>query len=48
MGERTSILVIDNEEVIRLLFKETLEELGHRVATAEITRCPRQSNTLAG
>jgi excisionase family DNA binding protein len=32
---KTSILVIDDEEVVRLLFKETLEELGHRVITAE-------------
>lgn len=30
-GARTSILVIDDEEVIGALFKETLEELGHRV-----------------
>jgi excisionase family DNA binding protein len=29
------ILVVDDEEVIRLLFKETLEELGHRVIAAE-------------
>jgi excisionase family DNA binding protein len=30
-----SILVVDDEEVVRLLFKETLEELGHRVITTE-------------
>ena len=30
-----NILVIDDEEAIRLLFKETLEELGHRVVVAE-------------
>jgi excisionase family DNA binding protein len=30
-----NILIIDDEEVIRLLFKETLEELGHRVVVAE-------------
>jgi len=29
-----NILVIDDEEVIRLLFKETLEELGHNVIVA--------------
>jgi excisionase family DNA binding protein len=32
---KASILVIDDEEVVRLLFKETLEELGHRVITVE-------------
>ena len=30
-----TILVIDDEEAIRLLFKATLEELGHRVIVAE-------------
>jgi excisionase family DNA binding protein len=35
VGAEANILVIDDEEVIRLLFKETLEELGHRVITAE-------------
>ncbi|GAJ07288.1 unnamed protein product, partial [marine sediment metagenome] len=30
-----NILVIDDEEMIRTLFKETLEELGHKVITAE-------------
>lgn len=29
------ILVIDDEEVIRSLFKDTLEELGHRVMAVE-------------
>ena len=28
---KANILVIDDEEVVRLLFKETLEELGHTV-----------------
>jgi excisionase family DNA binding protein len=32
---KASILVIDDEEVVRLLFKDTLEGLGHRVITAE-------------
>ena len=32
---RANILVIDDEDVIRSLFKETLEELGHRVITAK-------------
>ncbi len=31
---KASILVIDDDEAIRLLFKETLEDLGHRVITA--------------
>jgi excisionase family DNA binding protein len=35
VGAGADILVVDDEEVIRLLFKETLEELGHRVITAE-------------
>ncbi len=30
-----TILVIDDEEAVRLLFKETLEELGHRVIVAD-------------
>lgn len=30
-----NILIIDDEEVIRLLFKETLEELGHHVVMVE-------------
>jgi len=33
-GTRASVLVIDDEEVIRLLFKEILEGLGHRVVAA--------------
>jgi excisionase family DNA binding protein len=32
---QANILVVDDEEVIRLLFKDTLEELGHKVITAE-------------
>ena len=32
---KASILVIDDEEIIRSLFKDTLEELGHRVLVAE-------------
>jgi len=32
---KANILVIDDEEVIRALFKETLEELGHRVIATE-------------
>jgi len=32
---RANILVVDDEEVVRLLFKKTLEELGHSVITAE-------------
>jgi len=35
VGAKATILVIDDEETIRLLFKETLEELGHIVITAE-------------
>ena len=34
-GTEVAILVIDDEEIIRLLFKETLEELGHRVIAVE-------------
>ncbi len=33
-GAEANILVIDDEETIRSLFKETLEELGHRVVVA--------------
>jgi len=33
--EKANILVVDDEEVVRLLFKDTLEELGHRVITTE-------------
>ena len=32
---KANILVIDDEEIIRLLFKETLEESGHTVMVAE-------------
>ena len=32
---KSSILVIDDEEIIRLLFKKTLEKLGHRVVSAK-------------
>jgi len=32
---KASILVVDDEEIVRSLFKETLGELGHRVITAE-------------
>ena len=33
-GVRSRILVIDDDELIRSLFKETLEEQGHKVVTA--------------
>jgi len=32
---KANILVVDDEEVVRSLFKETLEELGHRVIATE-------------
>jgi excisionase family DNA binding protein len=32
---RANILVVDDEEVVRSLFKKTLEELGHKVVAAE-------------
>ena len=35
VGEKASILIIDDETVVRILFKETLEEAGHRVMTAD-------------
>jgi len=35
VGAKANILVIDDEEIIRSLFKETLEDLGHRVIAAE-------------
>ncbi len=35
VGTEAAILVIDDEEIIRLLFKETLEELGHTVVAVE-------------
>ena len=31
VGTKANILVIDDEEIIRSLFKDTLEELGHNV-----------------
>ena len=34
-GAKAAILVVDDEEIIRTLFKDTLEELGHRVMVAE-------------
>ncbi len=34
-GTKANILVVDDEEVIRMLFKETLEELGHNVIVVE-------------
>ena len=34
-GTKANILVVDDEAVIRSLFKETLEELGHRVMAVE-------------
>ena len=34
-GVRARILVIDDEELMRSLFKETLEEQGHKVVTAD-------------
>ncbi len=33
-GAKANILVVDDEEMIQALFKETLEELGHEVTTA--------------
>lgn len=36
-GVKAHILVIDNDELIRSLFKETLEEQGHTVVTADTT-----------
>ena len=35
VGTNANILVIDDEDMIRLLFKETLEDLGHRVITTK-------------
>ncbi len=35
VGAKASILIIDDEEVVRALFKETLEELGHGVIAVE-------------
>ena len=34
IGAKANILIIDDEEVVRSLFKETLEELGHAVMVA--------------
>jgi len=34
-ADKANILVVDDEESIRSLFKETLEELGHRVIVAK-------------
>jgi excisionase family DNA binding protein len=34
VGTKANILVVDDEEVVRLLFREVLEELGHNVTTA--------------
>ncbi len=38
VGKKANILIIDDEEVIRALFKETLEELKHRVVAVETSR----------
>jgi len=35
VGTKANILVVDDEEVVRELFKETLEELGHTVIAVE-------------
>jgi excisionase family DNA binding protein len=35
---KASILVVDDDEIVRSLFKDTLEELGHRVLAAETGR----------
>ncbi len=35
VGVKANILVVDDEEVVRSLFKETLEESGHKVITAK-------------
>ncbi len=34
VGAKAAILVVDDEEIIQALFKETLEELGHTVIAA--------------
>lgn len=34
-GAKKRILVVDDDEMIRVLFEKTLEELGHSVTTAE-------------
>ncbi len=35
VGTKAAILVVDDEEIVQALFKETLGELGHTVITAE-------------
>ena len=35
VGARASILVIDDDGIIRALFRETIEDLGHRVIAVE-------------
>jgi excisionase family DNA binding protein len=35
VGTKANILVVDDEELIRSLIRETLEDLGHRVVSAE-------------
>ena len=35
VGTKATILVVDDEEIVRSLFKETLEELGHSVIAVE-------------
>ena len=35
VGTKATIMVVDDEEVVRALFKETLEDSGHRVLTTE-------------
>ncbi|MFC2014839.1 response regulator [Chloroflexota bacterium] len=34
VGTKANILIVDDEEMIQVLFKDTLEELGHTVTTA--------------
>jgi excisionase family DNA binding protein len=33
-GHKVTVLIVDDEAAIRFLFKDTLEDLGHRVLTA--------------
>lgn len=35
VGGKASILVIDDEKIIQALFKDTIEEMGHTVVSAE-------------
>jgi len=35
VGIKANILIVDDEEITRVLFKETLEDLGHGVIAAE-------------